>query len=190
MEIFAKKKKLEHMKHILEHEVEITNLSKKILEHRLEISKIHSEINKLDITINTNILEKNDSDIIVVNKYVNNEKKPLNTYINANDESHLIDLEYRYQLEEFVKVKIGEYSFDRMIKHNNNCGFRKFYSFLKHNNKQIKANSNDDTDFILRLANKLNRSSIKMADSEHRTVWDATAFYYNKKGELCIMHPR
>jgi hypothetical protein len=166
MEINPKIKKLELEKNKAEHELEIIKSKKIILQHELEISKIQCEIIKID------------------------KEDVIKNFINDNQEENTIELVNKYQLEEFVKEKFCTYSFDRMLRYNNKCGFRKYDSFLKKNNKQINANSNEDTEFILSLANKINRNYIEMADYDHCTMWEATAFYYNKKGELCIMHPR
>ena len=66
----------------------------------------------------------------------------------------------------------------------------KLETFEKHNSKIIASNSDEDTEFLLELADKMNHSKLKMADYQHYTIWTANNFYYNKKGNLCIMHPR
>jgi hypothetical protein len=194
MEINPKIKKLELEQSILEHELEIIKSNKKILEHQLEISKIRCEINKIDImtNINTNTLEQDDTDIIVVN-----EQLPSNTYyklfsnIKGEYDDYPWDIVNRYELsEKFIRVNFKKYIFDRMLQYNKKCGFKKHEMFLKHNHKQIYSSSTEDYEFILELANKINKSKIKMADSDHCAVWYPNVFYYNKKGEICIMHPR
>jgi len=169
-------------------------IQRKILEHELEIIKLKHELLLLDKdNKEENINLHNDSDNIIVHKKDNNQDpylNYLNSNINNNQDIYIVEYHFQHQLERFIKNNFGPNSLDRLVRLKNKCGFRKYDTFIKHIIKQLNANSAEDTEFALALANKINRRKIRMADEEHCTIWDATVFYYNKKGDICIMHPR
>ncbi len=83
-----------------------------------------------------------------------------------------------------------DYTLERMQDYNEECGFKTFSQFAKHNKKCVQELSDTDADFYKTLCEKIQDGNIDLVDEDNFIEWTAYTIYFNKKGNLVIMHPR
>ena len=95
-------------------------------------------------------------------------------------------------ITQFIQDTFATYSFERMVKMNEECGFKEdeYGKFIEHNKKCLEKLSKKDLSFVVDLVTKIQNEELMQCDEEYFLEWDTFTIYFNKDGKLVMMHPR
>jgi hypothetical protein len=93
---------------------------------------------------------------------------------------------------ELTKFIIDRYTFERLVDlaEIHKYPFDTYSSFYDHNIKCISDLTDTNKEWLLTLCNKMKDRMINLVDEESCVEFEAHAFYFNAKKELCITNPR
>ena len=87
---------------------------------------------------------------------------------------------------------VNKYDFKRMrdLEPENVAGLDTWEAFVTWNTQCVAGLTEEERVFLKGLCSMLEKSALRMVDMESCGEWRASAFYFNAKKVLCIVHPR
>lgn len=90
----------------------------------------------------------------------------------------------------FILNNYNEKTYAYMEEINNNHEFKDYGEFVKNNNVHVEKLENNDIKFIKTLIDKFKNEDIAQCDEEDYVELISSSLYFNKDGQLVIVHRR
>jgi len=93
----------------------------------------------------------------------------------------------------FQKCQIDKCTYERMQYFNEDEPFYQgmtYAQFIEWNNECFEQLSVDHRNTVVGLCRLITENTINLIDEESCVEWQAAWVFFNKKGKICVMHPR